>query len=472
MSGSPSSADAGLSPRLVASVVSAGIMSFSGVVVETAMNVTFPTLMAEFGVDTATVQWITTGYLLVLSLMIPASSYLNRRFRLRSLFIVAVGLFFVGTLMAALSPSFAVLLAGRLVQGVGTGLALPMMFNIILSQVPERHRGVMMGVGMLITGVAPALGPSLGGLLVSYLSWRAVFWVLMPLLACAFVMGVTTIRQVGEPIPCAFDVAGFLMLAVGFAAFIFAANAASSAGWLSIQVVGLFALSVVAVAIFCRHSLTAPEPLLSVGVFHSPVFALGIAGMLMLQLICLGVGFVIPNYAQLSMGTDAFTSGLLLVPGCLLGAVLAPVSGKVLDRVGALPPMLVGSVAALVSMALFAVFTRSLTVPAIIGLYMAYTFAQGNYLGTDMTNSIAHLDPAQAPDGNAIFNTVQQLAGAIGTALASTVVAAAQAGTADMAAGTAAGAQDAFIMTTAFAIVLVACTLAIARLTPRGSTPR
>lgn len=453
-----------LSPRLVTSVVAAGIMSFSGVVVETAMNVTFPTLMATFGVDTATVQWVTTGYLLVLSLMIPASSYLNRRFRLKSLFIAAVAFFFAGTLMAALSPSFGALLAGRLVQGLGTGLALPMMFNIILSQVPPKNRGVMMGVGMLITGVAPAIGPSLGGMLVSYVSWRAVFWVLMPLLAVSFVMGVATIRQVGEPQRCSFDLVGFIMLAVGFAAFIFGANMASSAGWLSGQVLGLFAVCVVAIALFCRHSLGADEPLLSVRVFSSPVYALSIVGMLMLQLTCLGVGFVIPNYAQLTLGTDAFTSGLLLVPGCILGAILAPLSGKVLDRMGAKPPLMAGSLAALLSMVLFFAFSGSLSVPAIIAFYVVFTFGQGNFLGTDMTNSIAHLDPAQAPDGNAVFNTVQQLAGAIGTALASTVVASAQAGSTDIAAGTAAGAQQAFLMTAAFCAVMVACTLAIIRL--------
>ena len=143
--------------RLVTSVVACGIMSFSGVVVETSMNVTFPTLMAEFSVGTSTVQWITTGYLLVLSLMIPLSSFFKRTFKLKSLFIFSACTFLAGTLLSALAPSFAVLLGGRLIQGVGTGIALPLMFNIILDQAPQSLLGTMMGVGNLITAIAPAI---------------------------------------------------------------------------------------------------------------------------------------------------------------------------------------------------------------------------------------------------------------------------------------------------------------------------
>ena len=125
-----------LDARLLFSIISAGIMSFSGVVVETAMNVTFPTLMHEFNIGTSLVQWITTGYLLVLALIIPTSAYLKRRFSTRSLFTAAISSFLAGTLLAAWSPYFNVLLIGRLLQGIGTGIALPMMFNIILEQVP------------------------------------------------------------------------------------------------------------------------------------------------------------------------------------------------------------------------------------------------------------------------------------------------------------------------------------------------
>lgn len=144
-----------LDARLLLSIIAAGIMSFSGVVVETAMNVTFPTLMHEFNIGTSLVQWITTGYLLVLALIIPTSAYLKRRFSTRSLFTAAISSFLAGTLLAAWSPYFNVLLIGRLLQGIGTGIALPMMFNIILEQVPGERLGFMIGIASLITAMAP-----------------------------------------------------------------------------------------------------------------------------------------------------------------------------------------------------------------------------------------------------------------------------------------------------------------------------
>lgn len=156
--------------RLILSIIAAGIMSFSGIVVETAMNVTFPTLMHEFNISTNLVQWITTGYLLVLALIIPASSYLKKNFTNKTLFITAILFFIGGTILAACTPVFSLLLFSRLLQGIGTGIALPLMFNIILEQVPAKQLGFMIGLASLITAMAPAVGPSLGGLIVSLFS--------------------------------------------------------------------------------------------------------------------------------------------------------------------------------------------------------------------------------------------------------------------------------------------------------------
>lgn len=135
-----------ISPSLVAAIVATGLMSFSGVVSETAMNVTFPTLMRELGIGTSTVQWLTTGYLLALALVVPLSSFLKRRHTLKALFLVANLLFLGATVLCALAPHFSVLLAGRLIQGAATGIALPLMFNIILGQAPASRLGLLMGV--------------------------------------------------------------------------------------------------------------------------------------------------------------------------------------------------------------------------------------------------------------------------------------------------------------------------------------
>lgn len=297
--------------KLILSIIAAGIMSFSGVVVETAMNVTFPTLMEEFGIGTSTVQWITTGYLLVLACIIPASSYLKKCFTTKTLFVTAICLFIIGTVMAAVTPVFSLLLAGRLIQGVGTGIALPLMFNIVLEQVPEERLGLMMGIASLITAMAPAVGPSIGGLIVSNFGWRMIFVALLPLLLLAFLFGIFSIRQVTETKKISFQLVNYLFLAAGFACFIFATSTASESGWTSVPVIVLFLASIISLVIFYRRSIRSKNPLIDLHVFRTLPFTLSVFVILLIQFICLGLGFLIPNYAQIVSGQDAFLAGCI-----------------------------------------------------------------------------------------------------------------------------------------------------------------
>lgn len=444
--------------KLVLSILAAGIMSFSGVVVETAMNVTFPTLMKEFGIGTSTVQWITTGYLLVLAIIIPASSYLKKRFKMKARFVTAVCLFILGTVMAAAAPVFPVLLGGRLIQGVGTGIALPMMFNIVLEQVPENRLGLMMGIATLITAIAPAVGPSLGGVIVSYFGWRMIFVALLPLLILSFLFGVTSMRQVTETGRVSFQIIDYLLLAAGFACFIFATSMASEAGWTSVRVIVLFLVSVLAIVVFYRRSIHSQSPLIDVKVFHSVTFSLSVIILLLIQFICLGLGYLIPNYSQIVSGEEALIAGCLLLPGCILGACIAPVSGRLLDRFGAKRPILTGVAAIMISLFCFSFFATRLTTALFIAFYLIFTFGQGFSTGNTMTNGLRQLPENLNADGNAVFTTLQQLAGAIGTSVVSTIVASAQAARSDdMALATMEGSRNAFYLLAVLAVAMMCC---------------
>jgi len=203
-----------LDARLVASIVAAGSLSFCAVVFETAMNVALPALMEEFAVDTATIQWITSGYLLMLAVMIPTFPFLKARFALRRLFVCAVLLFLAGTLLCAAAPAFPVLLMGRVVQGVSTGIAIPLMFSIVVDQVPHEKMGLMMGVASLITAVAPAVGPSYGGAVMELAGWRMVFLCLVPVTVLSLGIGSACVRQATRVDAGArFDLVGFVLLA-------------------------------------------------------------------------------------------------------------------------------------------------------------------------------------------------------------------------------------------------------------------
>lgn len=446
--------------RLIMSIVATGLMSFSGVVVETAMNVTFPSLMKEFGVGTSIVQWITTGYLLILSMIIPASSWLKRRFTTKRLFVTAITLFIIGTVMCASAPVFALLLLGRLIQGVGTGIALPLMFNIVLEQVPYEKMGLMMGTASLITAIAPAVGPSLGGMIVNTFGWRMIFVALLPLLVIAFFMGAAGIRQVSATEKISFNVKDFFFLAAGFACFIFGINNASVSGWLSAPVIAMLIAAVFALAVFCRRSRESDSPLIRMQVFHCAPFTLSVAVIVSVQFICLGAGFLIPNYAQLVMGENAFTAGCLLLPGCIIGACLTPAAGKILDRFGARLPVTFGNICVIISACLFSLFLHSAGIAAIIVFYIIFTFGQSFSMGTNMTHGLSYLPEELNSDGNAVINTMQQLSGAVGTCVVSTIVASAQASqsAADaMTAGTLSGTQSAFVVLFGVSIFMLCC---------------
>lgn len=451
-----------LDAKLVVAIVACGIMSFSGVVVETAMNVAFPTLMSEFSVDTATVQWVTTAYLLVLTCIMPVSSLLKRRFRTKSLFVAAIALFIAGTVSCAAAPAFPALVAGRVVQGVGTGIALPLMFNIILEQAPYDRIGMMMGFGTLITALAPAVGPSLGGFIIGLWGWRMVFVVLLPFLAASAVGGIWSIRQASQLERVKFSVAQFASLAGSFACLIFAMNAMSGYGPASVQFLGLLAAFALLLAAYCALSIRSESPLVRIDVFRSRRFTLCVAYLFLLQAIVLALGYLLPYYGQEYLGLSEFMGGCLLLPGCLIGAAMAPMGGRILDRLGGARPLLAGAAIQLAAMVLFWLFGYGDSATTLWTLYLLVPIAQGLSASNSITFGIRQLPEDRTTDGNAVFNTLQQLGGAVGTAVTTSIVNMAQtAAGSNLAAGTSAGAHEAAIAMLAASAVAFICMAAV-----------
>ena len=441
--------------KLVGKIFATGVMSFCGVVSETAMNVTFPTLMNEFGIGTSTVQWITTGYLLVLALVITMSSYLKRNCSQRTLFLTAITCFIGATVACFLSPNFLVLMIGRIVQGVGTGIALPLMFNIILGEAPREKIGTFMGVGMLITAVAPAVGPVLGGFVVDMFGWRYIFLSLLPLLLLSLFIGSRLIKRSVPAEHSRFHLFDYLLIVIGYSTFVLALVQASSAGWVSNVVISLLAVAAIAMIWFVRKARHEDHPLLRVEVLVYSRYMLALAAMLIAQFTVLALGYAIPNYSQIANHTNAFTAGLLLVPGCVVGAIVSPLSGRLLDKVGARIPIVAGFGFMLTATALFAWFGSSLTTVMFFSIYVIYTIGQGLGCGNALTFGLSQLPKDLSADGNALANSFQQLAGAMGTAVVSTIVASQQhaADAAHFAEATAIGSQNAFIVLTLLMII-------------------
>ena len=432
-------------PRVIGAVLATGIMSFCGVIVETAMNVTFPTLMREFHVATNTVQWMTTLYLLVVASMVPLSATLKRRFKNKPLFLVAITLFIAGVALDAVAPHFWVLLLGRGIQGLGTGIALPLMFNIIIEQVPQAKIGSMMGIGTMITGVAPAIGPTFGGLVVSALSWRFIFVFLLPLLVLALLLGLFCIEQKVPTTKASTDLPSVALIIVTFCGLIFGISNFGSTPFLTLEVAGAMLLGLVALVLFIWRSGHLERPIINLTLFKNSAFTSHVLAFAMLQINALGLSFLLPNYIQLVDGGTPLTAGLIVLPGAAVGALLAPLSGRLYDNVGSKLPLRLGSAVTLLGIILMAAMPR-LTDPLILALYLVFMIGIGLSMGNLMTNGLRQVAKAEQTDGNAIFNTTQQFAAAVGTSVTAALIAASQKTAATVAQGTKTGALHTLIL--------------------------
>ncbi|WP_286136029.1 DHA2 family efflux MFS transporter permease subunit [Philodulcilactobacillus myokoensis] len=444
--------DEKISPKVIGAIIAAGIMSFSGVVVETSMNITFPTLMNEFNISTSTVQWMTTSYLLIVAMIVPISAILKRNFKTKNLFIIANLLFILGLALDAFAPNFLILLLGRIIQGFGTGIALPLMFNIILDQVPVSKIGMMMGIGSLITAIAPAIGPTFGGIVVSSLGWRFIFIFLLPLLIISLIVGLTSIQQASKIVRTHFDIPSFIWIIVTFFGLVFGFSNMGQDGFLSVNVILPILIGLIGLFLLVHRSNRIDHPIINLRVLTNHGFAGHVFSFFVLQILTLGLSFILPNYVQLVNGSSASLAGILVFPGAALGAVMSPFTGRILDKMGPKLPLMLGSALGILGLVLYTIFGMHLSNWMICVFYIIYMACLGLSFGNIMTNGLSYLPEKQNADGNAILTTLQQLAGAVGTSLVAAIVAQSQmAPGVNKALKTSIGSEHAFI----FLLILV-----------------
>lgn len=402
--------------KLVGAILATGLMSFAGVLIETAMNVTFPTLIQQFGITTSDVQWVTTIYLLVISIIVPISTFLLKRFQLRTLFLAANMFFLAGLVIDFLSPTFAILLLGRLFQGASTGIALPLMFHIILTYSPYEKRGATIGLGNLTTSIAPAIGPTYGGLLTAHWSWNAIFLFLIPVIVISLFLGLSSIPKNTAPKNATLDVLSVLSIVMLFSGFLLFLNQLGTIASLVPLVVGFMGLG-----LFWQRA-KGPHPLIRLDVLKNRSFRLFLFGFLVCQFLLLGVSFVLPNFVQIVLGKDAFTAGLIMLPGAAIGAILAPIAGRLLDKVGPKKPILLGMVLIVIGWFALALLLRNIFIWGLVAGHIFYMIGIGLSYSNMMTTGLNKLTPESYADGNAIFNTLQQFSGAVATAIVATII--------------------------------------------------
>lgn len=466
--------------KLIGAIIAVGSLAFIGILTETVMTVLFPQLMQEFNVDTATVQWITTIYLLSVAATMPLSSYLKRRFKLKSIFLAALALAVAGSLIMIVGQSFPIILAARVIQGIGSGMASPLMMNIILEQSPRSKVGRLMGVGSLVITVAPAIGPTVGGAVASVLPWRAIFVIVIPIiLLISLPVGLRCIEQ-KRPTEAAnlnplqfmsivLSLSGLVMFLnqLGVAVSAMVSGADSTSAWI-ISIVSLV-IGVAALLFFGYSSHRSFSPLIRLGWLRDRVVLLHLLPYTILPMVGIGFGYVITNLAQLSLGTDTFLAGALVLPGALIGAFFAPLGGMMYDHFGATRPITASFAVALVGPILLLVFSMHLNDVMLAGFYFIFGLFYALGFSNIMTSALSGVSREFTPDGNAVFNTCMQFGGAAGMTLFSTILSVAQAGSGEEGSesfrhATAVGGAWTFTAMTVICLIALVCLIAAFRL--------
>lgn len=404
-------------------LVSLLMAGFIGMFSETALNVALTDLMAVLNITPSTAQWLTTAYLLTLGILVPISGLLLQWFTTRQLFIAAVSFSILGTFMAAMSPNFEFLLMARVVQAMGTALLLPLMFNTILVIIPPEKRGGAMGLIGLVIMVAPAVGPTIAGLLISNLSWHWIFWLSLPFLVIALICGILFMQNVSEVTKPKIDVLSIVLSSLGFGGVVYGfSSAGEEGGWSSPKVIIAIAVGVIALVLFAIRQMTMKQPMINLRAFKFPMFTVGVLMIFICMMVILSSMLILPMYLQQGQGYTAFKAGLLLLPGGIINGLMSPLMGRLFDKYGPKWLVIPGLVVVAVTLWFFSSITATSTVIFVIVLHSALMIGISMIMMPAQTNGINQLPLEYYPDGTAIMNTLQQVAGAIGTALAVSIM--------------------------------------------------
>jgi len=473
----PGPPDDRLDPRSRTVITVLLVSAFVVILNETIMSVALPVLMADLQVSASVGQWLTSGFLLTMSVVIPITGFLIRRFRTRSLYGAAMGLFSTGTLLAALAPGFPVLLAARVVQASGTAIMMPLLMTTVMTLVPPARRGVMMGNISIVIAVAPAIGPAVSGLVLSLLGWRFMFWLVLPIALVSLAVGLRRITDVGEPTAMRIDVVSVVLSGFGFGGLVYGLSSfgqetagPSATTWVA------FVVGAVGLAAFVGRQLVLQRDdraLLDLRTFRFRTFTASSVLMMLMLAVLLGAIVLLPIYMQTVQGLPPLTTGLLLLPGGLLMGLLGPVVGRLYDRFGARALLLPGTV--VTSLALWSATLLEVHSPTaqILVFHLLLCVGLAFVFTPLFTAGLGALPARLYSYGSAVFGATQQLAGAAGVALLVSVLSVRSAalegsGVVEVEA-VAGGVHDAFVVAACLSVAVVVGALFVRTPEPEGA---
>lgn len=398
------------------------IGAFVAILNETFLNVALPSIMNEFKVSPAKVQWLATGYMLINGILIPASAFFIQRFSNRGIFLTAMGLFTAGTLLASLSPTFGLLLTARMIQAAGSAIMMPLLMNVMLVAFPIEKRGQVMGIFGLVMIVAPALGPTLSGFIVEHYSWRMLFNIVLPFSIFSLVYAALRLKNFTPQHRIKLDVLSLLLSSVGFGGLLYGFSSAGDIGWGDPLVYGTIIVGAIGLILLIVRQFSLEEPLLEFRIFRFPMFALSSAISTTVSLALFSGMILIPLYIQNVRGFSPTEAGLLMLPGAVVMGIMSPIAGKLFDKHGAKIISIIGL--SILVVTTFILSNLSMVTPYLFvaAIFSIRAFGMSLVNMPVITNGLNQLPMKDYPHGTAMNNTLSQVSGAIGSALLVTVM--------------------------------------------------
>lgn len=399
---------------------------FTGMYSETALNIALPQLSLSFGVDLSMTQWLVVGYMLVIGLVLPFASLLMKWFSARQITLFALVSFLAGALISGFAPSFEVCLVGRAIQGIGTGLVLPLMFAMTLEVIPPHKIGQAMGVSALIIMFAPAVGPTLAGVLIGAFSWRWIFFSFAVTLILGIIFSLKFEVNPYELTKPHIDPMSVLTSCLGFGGIVLAAGMVSLYGLTSPMVIAAFVVGVVCLVVYVKRQLSLKIPVLDLRVFNYQGYRIGAICLMLNFGITLSAMYVLPQFYQNGMLVAVAMAGMLMLPGGLVNAAVSVVAGNIFDRIGARIPALTGFACSAVASAMLLFATPETPVWYVVLCHIIMMIGVPLAMSPCQTHALQALPQRMNGDGSTLMNTLQQVLGAICTAAATCLLAAGQ----------------------------------------------
>lgn len=393
------------------------IGAFVAILNNTLLNNALPAIMSDLGVTASTVQWLTTGYMLVNGIVIPMTAFLIQKYTIRQLFLSAISLFLIGTLIGGLATNFPILLTARLIQAMGAAVIMPLMMNVLLTSFSEEKRGSAMGIFGLVIIFAPAIGPTLSGWLIEHYHWSSLFFVLLPIVIVVLILAFFQLHDQKEKKAVRMDLFSLLFSTIGFGGILYGFSSAGNEGWTHHLVIASIAIGVVFLALFIWRQFRIEQPMLSFQIYRHPIYALSSAIAITLAISMFSVMLILPIYLQHIRGFTPFESGLLMLPGALVMGLMSPITGKIFDRYGVKFLAITGLTIVLVTTYSFTQLSTSTTYTTLVLIYSVRMLGISMVMMPIMTTGLNSLPKKDYPHGTAMNSTLQQVSGAFGSSL-------------------------------------------------------